>query len=117
MPSRYIKEDDYTLLVTNTLPSGGTLSRFFNFASEQVTTVYERKEALSDKQNAGYSSSPAVATAVSVALASQMSVQKFSEFDSPAEIELMREKLAKMGGTPPASNAKPKFSSTPKLTG
>ena len=117
MATKYIKEDDYTLLVTNALPSGGTLSRFFNFASEQVTTVYERKETLTDKQNAGYSSSPAVSSAVSVALASQMSVQKFSEFDSQVEIELMREKLQKAGGTPPPSNSKPKFSTTPRLTG
>lgn len=99
MPSSYHKEDDYTLRATSTTPGGGSLSRYFNFAAEQVTTIYERKEQLKDQ----YSSyGTGAATSVSVALASEFNVQKFSELDSLAEVEMMHAKLTELGGKPPS---------------
>ena len=100
----YVKEDDYTLCVTSAVPnSRGSLSRYFNFAAEQVTTIFtERAELKDSKASGAYDGS--VSVAVSVALTSQMQVQKFSDFDSQGEIELMREKLIFLNGKPPASS-------------
>lgn len=103
MADRFTKQNDYTLSVSQDLPSGGLLTRQFNFASEQVTTIYERKASLSDHQTAG--------VAASVALSSQMTIQKFSDLDSQAEVEIMREKLlADNGKITEASNGKAKLS-------
>ena len=109
----YRKEDDYTLQVTNTVPGvNGTLCRYFNFAAGQVTTIFSAKAEMQDKQSAGYSN-PSVSTSVSVALTSQMQIQKFSDLDNEAEINLMRAKLVELGGKPPAEDIGKK-SSFPK---
>jgi hypothetical protein len=98
MGTKYDKEDDYTLRATTTLPSGGSLTRLFNFASEQITSIYERKETMKDQfSNYGVGAG----TSVSVALASQMEIQKFSELDNDAEVKLMRAKLVELKGNPP----------------
>lgn len=104
--TRYAKEDDYTLLVTNDFPGGGTLSRYFNFAAEQVTTIFSQKaeKELSQKE---YYGNAAVSSAVSVALTSQMQIQKFSELDSQAEVERMREELIRLEGKPPVKDDMP----------
>ncbi len=100
----YTKEDDYTLCVTSSVPnSRGSLSRFFNFAAEQVMTIFSERAELKDSKASG-SYEGGVAVAVSVALTSQMQVQKFSDFDSQTEIELMREKLISLNGKPPATS-------------
>lgn len=104
MATSYDMEDDYTLRVTSAMKSGGTLSRYFNFAAEQVTTVYERKEQMKD-QYRGYGDG--ASTSVSVALASELHVQKFSELDSLLEVEMMHAKLKDLGGKPPALNGLP----------
>ena len=110
MAERYRKENDYTISAVQDLPSGGLLTRQFNFASEQVTTIYERKAEKEQNFGSNYGSEPK-ATAVSVALSSQMTIQKFSDLDSQAEVEIMREKLlADNGKIPEASNGKPKLS-------
>ncbi|MBI1216826.1 MAG: hypothetical protein GC185_13565 [Alphaproteobacteria bacterium] len=102
--TEYQKEDDYTLLVTNDVPgAGGTLCRYFNFAAESVTTIYNAKSEMTKSMKAG-SYDGGVSVAVSTALTSQMTVQKFSDFDSDREIELMREKLVEKGGTPPSED-------------
>lgn len=101
MPTQCKMEDDYTLLAVNTLSSGGTISRFFNFASQQVTTIFREKAEVSGEMRA-YSSEGGVSVARAVALTSQMQVQKFSELDSTTELELMHEKLVQEGGHPPA---------------
>jgi len=75
--TEYKKEDDYTLLATSTLPTGGTLCRYFNFASCEVTTVLVQK------------------------VDTQMSRKNFSEFDNALEIELMHAQLKAQGGNPP----------------
>lgn len=99
----YRKEDDYTLLATSDVPGGGTLCRYFNFAAQQVTTLYtQRAELKGEVTKQTYSSGNfGVSQAVSVALTSQMQVQKFSDLDSLAEVELMRAELVSRGGKPP----------------
>lgn len=114
MAERYRKENDYTLAVVQDLPSGGFLTRQFNFASEQVTTIYERK---AEKEHSLGEYSTGKATSVSVALASQVTIQKFSDLDSQAEVEIMRGKLLADGGKiPEASTGKQKIAPA-KLTG
>lgn len=116
MAERYRKENDYTISAIQDLPSGGLLTRQFNFASEQVTTIYERKAEKEQTVGGSYSNDPK-ATAVSVALSSQMTVQKFSELDSQAEVEIMRAKLLADGGKiPEAATGKQKIAPA-KLTG
>ena len=100
MATQYQKEDDYTLLATNTLPTGGTVSRLFNFAAQQVTTIF-REKAEMEKDVITYASNGGNAVARAVALTSQMQVQKFSELDSLAELEILRAELVKRGGHPP----------------
>jgi len=114
--TRYSKEDDYTLCASSTVAgTKGVLCRYFNFAAEQVTTVFSERAELNTSKAAG-SSQGGVAVAVSVALTSQMNVQKFSDFDSDVEIELMRAELKKLGGRPPEANATPgKSRATPRL--
>lgn len=115
MAERYRKENDYTISAIQDLPSGGLLTRQFNFAAEQVTTIYERK-AEKEHSLGSYGSDPK-ATAVSVALSSQMTVQKFSELDSQVEVEIMRAKLLADGGKiPEAATGKQKIAPA-KLTG
>ncbi|HYD17822.1 MAG TPA: hypothetical protein VEF76_05035 [Patescibacteria group bacterium] len=106
MPDKFVKDNDYTLSVIQNV-AGGTLTRQFNFAAEQVTTLYERKAEMSHSLGE-YSTGKA--TAVSVALATQMAIQKFSDLDSTAEVDLLRAKLVEMGGKiPSASGGKPKL--------
>jgi hypothetical protein len=100
MPTQYRKEDDYTLIASNNLPASGTITRIFNFASEQVTTIYREKAELSGDMKAG-GWDGGVSVAKSVALSAQMQIQKFSELDSLREVDLMREQLRKEGGNPP----------------
>lgn len=114
MPERYRKENDYTLAAVQELPGGGVLTRQFNFASEQVTTIYERK---AEKEHSLGEYSSGKATSVSVALTSQVTIQKFSDLDSQAEVEIMRGKLVEQGGKiPEAAGGKPKIAPA-KLTG
>jgi hypothetical protein len=114
MAERYRKENDYTISAIQDLPSGGLLTRQFNFASEQITTIYERKADMKDQ----YSSyGTGAATSVSIALSSQMTIQKFSELDSQAEVDIMRAKLlADNGKIPEASGGKQRIAPA-KLTG
>lgn len=102
--TRYSKEDDYTICLSWTPPgSKGTLSRYFNFASEQVTTIFTERAEMKDSKASG-SYEGGVSVAVAVALTSQMQVQKFSELDSLAEVEMMRAALKTLGGSPPESS-------------
>lgn len=100
----YSKDNDYTLIATSKLPSGATLHRIFNFAAEEVTTVVrdfvERKEKI-EKSTHASGGGNAVSTSVAVGLAIDTKTKNFSEFDSQAEIELMRRQLIEQGGTPP----------------
>lgn len=106
MATKYTKENPYTLLALDEVPGGGTLSRYFNFAAEQVTTIFRERAELKETIKA-YQSSGGNAVAASVALTSQMHVQKFNEFDSAAEIEFMHAELVRRGGKPPALNELP----------
>ncbi len=116
MAERYRKENDYTLSAVQDLPSGGQLTRQFNFASEQLTTIYERKADMEKTVGGSYGSDPK-ATSVAVALSSQLTVQKFSELDSQAEVDIMRAKLlADNGKIPEAATGKQKIAPA-KLTG
>ncbi|TAL28372.1 MAG: hypothetical protein EPN97_14655 [Alphaproteobacteria bacterium] len=103
MTSEYRKEDDYTLSVTNTLPSGGSICRMFNFASRQVTTIFREKAEMQGEMRA-YGSDGGVSVARAVALTSQMQIQKFSELDSLEEVDLMRRELIRRGGNPPEAS-------------
>ena len=100
MAERYRKENDYTISAIQDLPSGGLLTRQFNFAAEQVTTIYERKAEKEQTVGGSYSNDPK-ATAVSVALSSQMTIQKFSDLDSLDEVADMHKRLRDKGGNPP----------------
>jgi len=103
--TRYAKEDDYTICLTSTPPgTKGQLTRYFNFASEQITTIYaERADMRETIKSGAYDGGAGVS--VSVALTSQMSVQKFSELDSQAEVEMMRAALITLGGKPPEASS------------
>ena len=85
-PEIYSKLNDYTLSVvtdfTRQEQADPELRRIFNFKARQVTTIY------SMWYGAG--------------VTSNMETQKFSELDSLEEVAEMREKLVKLGGTPPA---------------
>ncbi|MDI1227315.1 MAG: hypothetical protein PSY14_06495 [bacterium] len=115
MAERYRKENDYTLSAVQDLSGGGSLTRQFNFAAEQITTIYERKAEKESTLGVSYGSD-GKATAVGIALSSQMTIQKFSELDSQAEVEIMREKLLEEGGKIPAAATKQKIAPA-KLAG
>jgi hypothetical protein len=107
--TEYKKEDDYTLLVTNTLPTGGTLSRYFNFAAGQITTLFTQQSNLKEKDSIKqYNSEGGAGISVSVAtaLTSQMHVQNFSSLDYTAELEQMHKLLKTKGGNPPPLDEK-----------
>jgi hypothetical protein len=107
--TEYKKEDDYTLLVTNTLPTGGKLCRYFNFAAGQITTLFIQRADLQDKEKKyTYNSDGGntVSVSVSTALTSQMHTQSFSSLDYTAELEQMHKILKEKGGTPPALDEK-----------
>lgn len=106
MPTQYTKQNPYTLMATDEVPGGGTLSRYFNFAAGQVITIFREKAEMKENIKA-YQSSGGNAVAASVALTSQIHVQKFSEFDSTAEIEMMHAELVRRGGKPPPLNELP----------
>jgi len=105
--TQYAKEDDYTLRASWNPPgSKGTLSRYFNFASEQVVTIFTERAEMEKSIKAGaYDGGAGIS--VAVALSSQMQIQRFSDMDSQTEIEMMREKLVSLGGKPPAATATP----------
>jgi hypothetical protein len=101
--TEYKKLDDYTLLTTAQLPTGGSLCRIFNFAAGEVTSIFSQEATMSKEKEAGsYSTPKAVSVSVSTALTSDMSTRKFSEFDSTVEIQFMHAKLAELGGNPPS---------------
>ena len=96
----YSKYSDYTLCETGDV-AGGTLTRQFNFASGTITTVFREQAERSQTQKEWRSDMTTVSDAVSVALTSQMQIQKFSELDSLAEVIILHKKLQDLGGTPP----------------
>lgn len=89
-PEEFAKANDYTLVVSQVYAteklSKPTLTKVFNFASQEVSTYYERGYA-KDGMGVGFT----VAN----------SSKNFSELDSLAEVELMRAKLIALGGRPP----------------
>lgn len=102
----YTKTNDYTLCETTRVPgTDGSLTRWFNFASCTVTTLYREKAEKEHHQKDRWSGDYAVSSAVSVALTSQMQVQSFSELESLKEIELLHKELVSQGGTPPDLDA------------
>jgi hypothetical protein len=109
----YVVEDDTTLTVQRerrgapdqvrgnseiALRSISTLTKTFNFASQQVTTTTREYLYLMPTYtgNSTYSSGSA-----SVALASH--TQNFADVQSPDEILRMHAKLLELGGHPPAA--------------
>jgi hypothetical protein len=109
MMTEYTKEDDYTLLVTNDLPTGGTLSRYFNFAAGQITTIFTQRADLKDKGSVREDKDDggnAVSVSVSTALTSQMQIQSFSSLDYTAELVQMHKILKDKGGNPPELSEK-----------
>lgn len=105
--TKYAKEDDYTLRVTNELPTGGTMSRYFNFAAEHITTIFSQKEEIKiqvQKESSATYGGNSHAAAAAIALTSQMNIENFSSLDSQFEVELMREKLIALKGQPPAQS-------------
>jgi hypothetical protein len=100
----YTKTNDYTLCETTPVPgTQGSLTRWFNFASCTVTTLYREKAEMQHNQKERFTGSDyAVSSAVSVALSSQMQVQRFCELDSMKEVELLHKELVRQGGTPPS---------------
>ncbi len=88
MAVRIQKENDYMISTSQSLQSDATLTRTFNFASETVTTLYERIYRYGE----------------GVALESKMDSKNFSELDSQGEVEMLRAELKKQGGTPPETS-------------
>lgn len=96
----YRKENEFTLSDTLETPGGGTLTRYFNFASATITTVF--REKIYEKDSIKNSSTGGGAgIAIGAALTSQMHVQKFSELDSLHEVTVLHKELEKHGGHPP----------------
>lgn len=90
------KENDYTLNVTTEYWSGyssssRSLTRLFNFKSQQVTTLSREWISVSN----GATSSQ------------QMNIQNFGDVQSQEEIKFMREKLIELGGHPSELDATP----------
>ncbi|MCE9507804.1 MAG: hypothetical protein K8R48_05740 [Alphaproteobacteria bacterium] len=107
--TEYTQLDDYTLLATQNLPTGGTLSRYFNFAAGQIVTLFTQRSEMKDSaEKSTYSSEGgvAVSVAVSTALTSQMQIQNFSSLDSTVELEQMHAILKQKGGNPPPLDEK-----------
>jgi len=96
----YRKENEFTLSDTLENPGGGTLTRYFNFASATITTIFREKiyEKDSVKQ---YNSQGGAGIAIGAALTSQMQIQKFSELDSLHEVSALHKELETRGGHPP----------------
>lgn len=95
-------ENDYTLSVTrvtddnrqagySTIQVKSSLTTTFNFLAQTVT--YETRENL--VQESGYKLQGAVA------VSTQMAIRNFSDFDTQAEIDMMRAELIARGGNPP----------------
>jgi len=91
----YNKRNNYTLLEesapldgkerTRNLP---TLVRLFNFAAQEVTTIYDNLRMSNSAGGSG----------------SSMDAKNFSEFDSKEELKIMHAKLKDLGGSPPEIN-------------
>jgi len=102
--TEYKKVDDYTLLAMSELPAGGTLSRYFNFAAGEVTSIFSQKTEMKEQGEPGYEGAESVSISVSTALTSQMLSKNFSDFDDTHEIERMHALLKEQGGNPPPLN-------------
>lgn len=96
----YSKQNDFTLCEKTDVPGGGTLCRYFNFASATITTIFREKAMEKDSKAAG-GYDGGVAVAIGLALTSQMQIQKFSELDSSREVALLHAELERQGGHPP----------------
>ena len=103
---QFVKDNDYTLSVIHSdkeiLPGNYSnaqqvrkfsLTRIFNFLSQQVTTLTHDSIASPMYNSTGGDASAAIST--------QTIIQNFSDIDSKEEIKLMREKLVELGGHPP----------------
>ena len=95
---QFVKENDYTLSIiqkTEENDDGVTqkfrLTRTFNFAAAQITTITSSMVYESRGSSAGGSA----------ATSAQTTIQNFSDIDSKEEIKLMHEKLKELGGNPP----------------
>jgi len=94
-----VKDNDYTLSVVRKgswYDSGvnfsSRITRTFNFLAAQVTTSTRDMTW----QPGGYKSGG------SSGVSTTMTMQRFDEFQSDAEIRLMHAKLVELGGKPPA---------------
>ncbi|MEZ0261245.1 MAG: hypothetical protein ACAH80_09560 [Alphaproteobacteria bacterium] len=89
-PEEFVKANDYTLVVSQVYAteklSKPTLTKIFNFAAQEVSTIYER----------GYARE-----GMGVGFAITRESKNFSELDSLDEVALMRAKLVDLGGHPP----------------
>lgn len=95
----FTRDNDYSLSAhsrTSSYESGMTFSsritRTFNFLAQQVTTV---------TRDMIYQPAPSYQSGGSSSVTATTTVQRFDEFQSDAEIRLMRQKLVDMGGHPP----------------
>ncbi|MDD9900206.1 MAG: hypothetical protein OXT65_04435 [Alphaproteobacteria bacterium] len=107
--TEYVKEDDYTLKVVQTLGQKKnflqestrsdsykypgeqvqSLTRLFNFCSCQIITIYDNT-----LWSGAYHAAASAAT-------SQMHVQNFSDLPSLSEVKFCHGKLVEQGGKPP----------------
>lgn len=102
----YTKENYYTLTVVTPFPgTKGTLIRQFNYASEQLLTVFRERDSEKGEES-GVNGS--ISIAIAIALTSSMQIQLFSELTSHEEIKMMREKLIELKGHPPEIKSKPR---------
>lgn len=107
--TNYRKENDYILSAANNMPypAEGSLCRYFNFASKQITVIYSNEKTTSTKAYSApdyirqFGGKSDVSTSSAIALTSQMQIQNFADIPSQDEIKLMHAKLKDMGGNPP----------------
>lgn len=95
-PERFRADNAYTLSVTrnasgydDNLTLTSTLTRTFNFLAAEVSTY--TRDITQQSNHRGVTS----------ALATTMTVQKFTDLASDAELRLMHAKLKELGGQPP----------------
>jgi hypothetical protein len=81
------RENDYTLRAVTETADGGKLSRYFNFASENILTIYEKQ----------------VDNPAGASLAWHVHTENFEHLGSLDEVVLARRQLRALNGKPPNS--------------
>ena len=95
--------NDYTISDVTKL-GNASITKIFNFRSNQVTTVLI--DEIRDEKWVS------VGVSIAAAVSTQMETQNFRDVESQEEIELARSRLLEAGGKPPVARQIPAIRST-----